>query len=135
MAFLRHNWLVILFLAAIIVSFAVTVSDSRSRDDKTRATLVEGCTRTSGRTALDAAYKYRTAEARRSTGDEDIARDYDAFAQGQLDLIPAPKGFEGNKALADVEPVYDKAGKLVKYKVSPAARELHVAGCERIYKP
>lgn len=130
MQWIRANWLALIVVLAIGASFVAAREDSRARTDAQRINLIQGCIRNSSKTALDTAYKMRTADARRSTGDDKIADDYDAFARGALISIPAPKGFEESTALIGVR--LNAAGD--KYVLTKQAVTLQRAGCERAYR-
>ncbi len=131
--FVKDNWVAIIFILAVLGSFVVAREDSKTRDRAQHTQLVEGCKRNSARAALIGAYQHETAEARRASGDFDVAEKYDAFRLASFELIPVPEGLDpGDMSLAEVEPV-TQGGKIVKYRLTKRATALQAAGCERAY--
>lgn len=133
---LRHNWIPIVFIIAVVASFLISDAESKSRDRAQREQLVIGCTRSSGRTALDAAYKLKTADVRHATHgklSQRAADAYSAYAWGEIRLLPAPPGVAGTTALIKTVKV-SPPGERPYFKLSPSTQALLRAGCELAYK-
>lgn len=135
-------------LGAVVLSFFVSNNESARRDAAQRSQLITGCTRSSERSVLDAAYKQETSDVRRSTskheGDADwkAANEYQKFALGGLRLIPMPAEIaermkagtlRPSEALlkAVVEGTNESGDKV--YRLSEAARDVVHAGCVEAY--
>lgn len=129
---LRHNWIMLAFLGACILSFVIADQDSSARDRAQANQLVEGCKRTSRRAAFNAAANFDVGAARRARGEPTEAAKADALGVGLLGTIPAPASHLGDPALAKV--AYVKRGDTLVAVLSEDALRLQAAGCVEAYR-
>jgi hypothetical protein len=132
MSWIRHNWLALVVLVAIVGSFFVARADSIQRDADQADALIEGCVSSNTARALVAAFQHRTADARRSTGDIGIANDYDAFARGQESNLIAAKYTDDPSAAAQVIVREDENGQLA-VELTPESEALISESCAKFY--
>ena len=134
-ALVRRHWVVIVMLGAIVASFLVSSHESAQQDALQRRQSIEACVRASARFALNAngwdilAARVRGRDA---PGDAESADNYQAVGRGQIDLIPAPEGFEGSAALVAVNLVREEAAP-PRYVLTSQAQRLQREGCERAF--
>lgn len=128
---MRHLTFVI-FTAAVLISFLVSNHQSGERDERIKKLAVEACIASSARTAIVAKFAQTAAQARKESGSEGTAFQYDAFANGLIAQIPAPAGHLFDTShLLDVD-VLHIAGRIV-YRPSKEARNMQRLGCQRKY--
>lgn len=143
---LRNNWVAIVFIFAVVASFVVGQQESKQRDEAQRTQLVAGCSRTSERSVLDAAYKQKTSDVRRAAGTpKDIvaADEYQKFSLGGVDLIPLPAEVREAMASGELHPQdaliravvesTNAAGDPI-YRLTPEARAVVKQGCVEAYE-
>lgn len=123
MQWIRHNLMAVILVGAIIVSFAVTRSESHHREDRLKQSDIASCVRENTRSALQAAYQLQTAAVRRKTGDVPAAESYEAFARGTEAFLAAPRGLGDRERMVAVE----KVGAI--YRLTPEAYKLIRRGC------
>lgn len=129
---LKREWLTVLIAVGILFSLYVIVVSGSKRDEKDRAASIAGCMRGSERTALEAAFQFNAAQARRADGNADRAAYYEGIADGMLLTIPAPSpDFRGNHLLMEVKKVHVLGRD--RYVLTNYARNLHREGCTKAY--
>lgn len=139
MSFLKRNWLSLIFIAALIgAPFAAhrdSTHQAKKQADFVRQTSIARCIATAPRAAYDIAFQYQAGEARRAAGNIVTAARYRALADAGILTVAAPMGYEGNKALVEVEyaPLPGRPHRLVA-RLTQRARELQRLGCEQAYE-
>lgn len=131
---LKHNAAVLLVLGAVGVSYAVGREDSQRRDRNGRLDAISACLRSSHRVAIQAAAWSDASQARQLEGDFETGVNYRAFADSLIETIPAPRGFEGLRVLAEVRQIKGRFGEQ-QYVLSPQASRLQRQGCEESFRP
>jgi hypothetical protein len=129
----KRNWLAIFFIVAIVASFFFTERESRQRDDAQAQQLVAGCIRGAERIAYNAAFQYDAADTREATGDLAVAERYRAEADGQVRTMARPDHLVSLQAMTRVVFQRDAHGRVTKAALTPEARALQVAGCEKAF--
>lgn len=129
---IHANFLALVVLAAIAVSFGASNSESKHRDRTQNAQINVTCKLAAARTATVAAgwrqLAIRVGE-RGAPGDAESASLYQATSDALVEAIPAPKGLEGSPEMAEIV-VFKRDGKTA-FKLSPRATALQGAGCMR----
>lgn len=128
MHWLAQNWIAIVFVIAVIASYAIQRDERVTADKQQKAAAVAGCVRASVRPALGAAFDLQAAVARSADGNSSIARAYQKLANGLIATIPAPAGFAGSPLLAEIYYTNDEA------RLTARARRLQRQGCEEAYR-
>ena len=129
MEWIRQNLVAAAVLLAVVASFVIGRLDSEVAQDKTREDSVALCTIANQGRALDASYKHSTGDARRSTGDEEIADQYDAYARGVEASLAISRYIEHPSQAAQVELVDGPEGPM--YQLTSESKALIAEGCER----
>jgi len=127
--FLADYWVPLLVLIAVLAAGYYVTKENESRNDEQTAQQIAGCIRGSERTALAAAFTIEAAKARAATGDEEVAKRYEAIARGQISKIPAPQGSIGDPHIAEIRQTKDANGKPIMVLTDEAAA-LQKRGCE-----
>lgn len=128
----KDNFMVLIFLAAIVASFVVAQQESANRDRDLVKAAVSVCARTSNGTAYDVVFKFRLARAARKQSEDKLASDIESYARGKLRTLPAPPSFSNDEAelrtLIDTE---RKDGRIVLTKEATA---LQRQGCRALFE-
>jgi hypothetical protein len=129
MDWIRRNAVVLIFVLAVAGAFVLNRVDAESGQDQARADNLTLCVLANEGRALDAAYKRRTADARRASGDAQVADDYDAFARGVEENLAIARYLDHPVEAAQVELTAGKDGE--KYTLTAHSKALIAEGCER----
>lgn len=128
----KHLW-VVAFLAALVISFVAQHQVASTAVMNQRNTLVQGCERTSARTAVIAAWAMDASRTRAAQGDDEAANRYDGYARSIIGTIPATPKHKNDLELADVEEINNPRTDKVSYRLTGEAKFLQKAGCEYVY--
>jgi transaldolase len=146
---LRDNWVAIVVLAAIFLSFFIGRHDAIQRDNqradeqrKAQVAQIAGCQRNTERGVLFAAYQQRTSDVRRAAGEpKDIkaADEYQAFSLGGVEQLTLPVGFLDSLKVPthtavtrSVDLTTNKRGERV-YRLKPMTKKVIKKGCIEAY--
>ena len=130
---IKREWLAVVIVVGVVLGLYFAIIGGAQRDRNDRDATVAGCIRGSERTALDAAFQLEASKARRDDGNDSRADYYEGIADGMLLTIPAPSAeLRGSRVLMEVRKVH-VAGR-ERYVLTPQAKRLHMAGCERAYR-
>ena len=134
---LKEHWVALMIVAALVVApiygHADAVSQASSQTKAAATRLYQNCLTASPRTAASVAFTKAAADARRMTGDEEVADQYEALARLQTSTILAPRGYEGSSQLVEVS--FDRVDGELTAHLSERSRELLREGCRQAYLP
>lgn len=134
---IRRNWVVFLFLAAVLLTPFVTHYDSvhqaKTQANSLRKNNIARCIATAPRAAYQIAFQYEAGSARTAAGNIVTGKKYDALANAGIATVAAPLGYEGSKDLVEV--VYEKLpdGNL-RARLTARAENLQRIGCAQAYR-
>jgi hypothetical protein len=137
MAWIRNNWIVVMLLCAVILSFVVQRHDSLNRDHQRVDAQIANCVLASARSAVEANGWHRLslrAELRNNKDDPYSAASYQGTADSVIALIPPPSPVNKiNPRLAETTAVRSADGSRFYFTITPRAQRLQVAGCNQQY--
>lgn len=133
---LKEHWLALMIVTALVAAPIYGHVDAvRQASSQTKAAtrLYQNCLTASPRTAASVAFTVAAADARRMTGDEEVADQYEALARLQTSTILAPRGYEGSSQLVEVS--FGRVDGELTAHLSERSRELLREGCRQAYLP
>lgn len=128
----RNYWYVAVLIVALIAAAVDRERHAREQSNQIKQRNYENCLVFSPRTAYVVAFTKAAADARRDTGDPEVADQYEALAQAQTETILAPKGYEGSDQLVQVEFEHGDDGR-PRAQLTGVSMALLKEGCRQAY--
>lgn len=123
--------LLLVGLGGVVYRIQHNQQAEKAKQEQTRTTDAnKNCRRASERTALAAAFIF--AEAYDSP--EGTSEVHNGYARGLILTLPVPKGHENDPTIAEVERL-ENSRRVVTYRLTPEAKALQIAGCNRYFPP
>lgn len=132
MDWIRRNAVVLIFVVAIVASFAINRADSVDRDAEQANTLVAGCVQAGTGRALLSAWQRDAAEARRAEGDTDVASDYEAYANATAASLAIARLIDDPERATEAVKVQTPDGP--QFVLTEEAAALVEKGCDNQYR-